>query len=84
MPTNRAIGRKQARYTPRGLLRTLDPAEWMTTVRAAMATARGRVPDAAVALGVRTRTLFVWLEDERFGDVPRASVGRRAKDATRR
>lgn len=61
--------------TTLGALRRVDPDKWERTVRRAMKSHDGRVEDAAEDLGVSTRTLYSWLRDERFADVPRAPSG---------
>jgi hypothetical protein len=66
---------KRPGISPLGMMRKLDPPKWQRTVRKAMKAAEGRVPVAAEALGVNTRTLFLWLEDEALADVARAPMG---------
>lgn len=61
--------------TRMGALRRFDEAAWEREIRKAMEAAEGRIPDAAEALGVSTRTLYLWLEDQRFRDVERAPQG---------
>lgn len=67
-----------------GGLRKGAPDVWEREVRAAMAAAGGRVPDAADALDVSNRTLFRWLEEDRFADVERADVGVHRKPKPKR
>lgn len=71
-------------------MRRIMPWEWAKRVRAAMRQARGRIPDAAAALGVHEHTLYRWLDtpDPLSGelllyDVPRVAVGVRRSIAKR-
>jgi transposase len=69
-----------------GALRVLDPEKWARKVRGAMRKSSGRVPDAAIELGVSVRQLYRWLgakgEDgvALFENVERAGPGPRPDD----
>jgi hypothetical protein len=69
-----ASPRNPRRLSPLGALRVVDPAKWAREVKKAMRAAGGRVPDAAEALDVSTRTLFRWLDDNLLEDVERAEA----------
>jgi hypothetical protein len=58
-----------------GALKVIDPIAWSAAVRKAMIVAAGRIPDAALALGVAERTLYRWLDDPALADLPRVANG---------
>lgn len=58
-------------------LRFSDPKKWAAMIRKEMKGSGGRVPFAALGLGVHPRTLWRWLEDPLLADVPRVKVGLR-------
>lgn len=57
MPTLSESGRRLS------AMRIADPIVWTTEVRNALRKADGDVPAASEALGVSSRTLFRWIED---------------------
>jgi len=56
-------------------LRIVDRDRWAREIKRAMKAADGRIPDAAEALGVHERSLYRWLDEPDFADVPRVAVG---------
>lgn len=58
-----------------GAMKIVDPRAWNKAITRAMATADGRVGDAATALGVSERQLFRWLALDELKSTPRAEYG---------
>jgi hypothetical protein len=50
--------------TDAGALRQLNPSKFKGEVRAAVDASKGSVPKAAKAVGVATRTMYYYLDDE--------------------
>lgn len=69
--------------TALGALKIANPKEWERSVRAAMKTAKGRIPDAAVTLGVSPRTLFRWLAEPPLDNVQKAASSLHVKGKKR-
>lgn len=60
-----------------GAMRLTDPATFNEKIRSAMARAKGRIPDAADALGVSARQLRRWLDSPELRATPRVPNGAR-------
>lgn len=67
--------KKPVRMSKLGALRYLNPEEWERTIRKAMESSDGRVPEAAENLGVSSKQLWRMLKDPRLADIERARTG---------
>jgi ActR/RegA family two-component response regulator len=61
-------------------LKVVDRERWAREIKRAMKASGGRIPDAAEALGVHERSLYRWLDEPDFEDVPRVGVGVRRSE----
>jgi ActR/RegA family two-component response regulator len=61
-------------------LRVVDRERWAKEIKRAMKAAGGRIPDAAEALGIHERSLYRYLDEPDFADVPRVAVGVRRSE----
>ena len=64
-----------SRMSKIGALKIVDQVRWVEVIFEAMREAKGRIPDAALTLGISERQLYRWLQDEEFKDVERVPDG---------